>query len=167
MKPSVSKRYLVLQNEVCLFATMYFDQHFSSHQDGKYSFLTYAQVGDQVDHARGALAKLGVKKGDTVAIISRNRLEWILTAYGSAGLGAVYVPMYEQQKEADWRFIIKDSGASVLVVSTVEIYEKVKSFAPGFGVRRILCCDLPSDHPDSFAAAMEIGKANPIPIQVL
>jgi long-chain acyl-CoA synthetase len=149
-----------------LFQVFYFYLSLLVQQNGKYTFMTYSELGEQVDQFRGALAKLGVKKGDMIAVISRNRLEWVLTAYGGHGLGAVNVPMYEQQKEADWRFIIKDSGASVLVVSTVEIYEKVKSFAPELGVRHILCCDLPSDHPDSFAAVFAAGKSYPTPIEV-
>jgi long-chain acyl-CoA synthetase len=50
-------------------------------------------VGAAVDEARAGLAELGVRKGDMVAVISRNRLEWVQTAYGGYGLGAVNVPM--------------------------------------------------------------------------
>lgn len=70
---------------------------------------------------------MGVRKGDTVAIISRNRLEWILAAYASYGLGAIIVPMYENQKESDWRYIVADSKAKVLIASTTAIYDKVRS----------------------------------------
>ena len=48
------------------------------------------------------------------------------TAYGGYGLGAVNVPMYEQQKESDWKYIVGDSGAKVLVCSTEDIYRKVQ-----------------------------------------
>jgi long-chain acyl-CoA synthetase len=94
--------------------------------DGEFHFATFAEVAEQVGHFRAALKGLGVQKGDKVAIISRNSLEWVLTAYGGYGLGAVNVPMYEQQKEADWRYIIQDSGATILVVNTEAIYDKVK-----------------------------------------
>jgi long-subunit acyl-CoA synthetase (AMP-forming) len=55
--------------------------------------MTYADVGNAVEAARAGLANLGVQKGDMVAMISRNRLEWMQTAYGGYGLGAVNVPM--------------------------------------------------------------------------
>ena len=128
-------------------------------KDGAYDFLTYEQVGQQVEAFRGALATLGVAKGDMVAVISRNRLEWVLAAYGGYGLGAVNVPMYEQQKEADWEYILNDSGAKVLIVSTLEIYDKVKGYAGKVGnVETVICCDLPEDHPSSFAAHLRAAE---------
>lgn len=96
-----------------------------SWQGGVFKFLKYSEVKQQVDQFRAALYGMGVRKGDKVAIISRNRLEWLLTAYGGYGLGAVVVPMYEQQKESDWAYIIKDSQAKILVVSIEPIYDKV------------------------------------------
>ncbi len=90
--------------------------------------MTYADVKTQVGHFRSALHSMGVKKGDSVAIISRNRLEWMLTSYAAYGLGAIIVPMYEQQKDSDWQYIISDAKAKVLVVSTNAIYDKVGIF---------------------------------------
>ncbi len=96
-------------------------------QDGAYKYQTYAEVREKISHFRSALHGMGVRKGDTVAIISRNRLEWILAAYASYGLGAIIVPMYENQKESDWRYIVADSKAKVLIASTTAIYDKVRS----------------------------------------
>lgn len=59
------------------------------------------------------LVCLGVQRGDRVAIISRNRYEWVLTAYAGYGIEAINVPMYEQQKKADWQYIVEDSDAKV------------------------------------------------------
>jgi len=61
--------------------------------DGEFKFLSYAEVAEKVGHFRAALAGMEIKKGDKVAIISRNSLEWVITAYGGYGLGAVNVPM--------------------------------------------------------------------------
>ena len=55
------------------------------------------EFGQQVDSFRGGLASLGVTKGDRVALISNNRVEWAVTAYATYGLGACIVPMYEKQ----------------------------------------------------------------------
>ena len=128
-------------------------------KDGVYNYHTYADVGRQVTAFRGSLARMGVGKGDKVAIISRNRFEWVLTAYAGYGLGAVNVPMYEQQKESDWRYILEDSGAKVLIASTQEIYDKVKGYAGTHGqVETVLCCDLPDDHSSSFAHHLQVGE---------
>jgi len=132
-------------------------------KDGVFSFLKYSEVKEQVDTFRHALKHvLGVKRGDAVAVISRNRIEWVLAAYGGYGLGAVNVPMYEQQKSADWEYIVQDSKAKVLIVSTVPIFEKVSELHAqgklGTTVQQIVCCDLDESHPQSFAHVMEQGK---------
>lgn len=112
---------------------------------------------------RGALVNMGIGKDDKVAIISRNRLEWIVSAYAGYALGAVHVPMYEQQQKKDWTFICEDSEARVLIASTVDIYEQVKGFVGKVGkIERVLCCDLPADHPDSFAYHQRQGKGTDV-----
>ena len=60
---------------------------------------TFAEFGADVDHFRAALAaRAGVSGGDKVACISANRAEWAVGCYAAMGLGAAYVPMYEQQR---------------------------------------------------------------------
>lgn len=60
-------------------------------------WLTYKEFGKKVDRCRAALAAKGVVRGDAVAIISNNREEWAVCAYATYSLGAVFVPMYEEQ----------------------------------------------------------------------
>ncbi len=47
-----------------------------------YAWLSYSEFGARVEAAKGALmTQLGVQKGETVAVISRNRTEWAVAAY--------------------------------------------------------------------------------------
>lgn len=62
-----------------------------------FEWLTYKDFGKQVDRCRAALASKGIGRGDAVAVISTNREEWAVCAYATYSLGAVYVPMYEEQ----------------------------------------------------------------------
>lgn len=136
-------------------------------KDGEFSYKTYNETRADTARVRAGLHSLcGIGKGDHVAIISRNRYEWVLTAYAGYGLGAVNVPMYEQQKPSDWEYIIEDSDAKVLVVATQEIYEKTKGFVGTLGhLKHIYCCDLPAEHPDSFLQLMALSEdAAPPPI---
>src|SRR5690349_16464095 len=89
---------------------------FGTKSGAEWVFTTFAQVRKLVDDLRGGMASLGVGKGDRVAIISDNRIEWAIAAYATYGLGAAYVPMYESQLDKDWEYIIRDSGAKVLFV---------------------------------------------------
>ncbi|MBW2256839.1 MAG: AMP-binding protein, partial [Deltaproteobacteria bacterium] len=60
-----------------------------------YDWVTYREVGQRVDNLRAGLVQLGVGRGDTVAFISNNSVEWAVACYATYGLGARFVPMYE------------------------------------------------------------------------
>jgi len=82
----------------------------------QWSVLSWAELGEQVRALGAGFLALGVGKGDTVALLSRTRIEWSLVDYAAASIGAVLVPLYHSNTPAQWRYIIEDSGASVLVV---------------------------------------------------
>jgi long-chain acyl-CoA synthetase len=87
---------------------------FGTKDGGIWDWLTYGDLKRRVDAMRGGLAGLGVGKGDRVAIIADNCVEWAVIAYATYGLGAVLVPMYETQTEKEWAFVLADSGAKVV-----------------------------------------------------
>jgi long-chain acyl-CoA synthetase len=98
---------------------------FGTKTNGNWVWTTYAEFKEQVDKARSGLAGLGVSRGDKVAVIADNRVEWAVTAYACFGLGASMVPMYEAQHEKDWEFIIRDCEARVVIAATKTIEDKV------------------------------------------
>ncbi len=95
---------------------------------GDYDWITYGQFGKRVTNLRGGLASIGVKKDDFVGVISTNRVEWAVSAYATYGRAARFVPMYEQELSAIWKYIINDATIKVLIVSNSDIYEQVKDF---------------------------------------
>ena len=100
----------------------------TKNNQGEYEWVTYREIGRRVDNLRGGLASLGVKPGDAVGIICNNSVDWAVGHYAVAGLGAVYVPMYEAELTHVWEYIIKDSAAKVVLVSKPEIYQKINDF---------------------------------------
>jgi long-subunit acyl-CoA synthetase (AMP-forming) len=56
--------------------------------------LTWAQYAVAVERAAGALAGLGVGRGDRVALLSRNRPELAIADLGALHLGAATVALY-------------------------------------------------------------------------
>jgi long-chain acyl-CoA synthetase len=101
---------------------------FGTKTGGTWRFSTYAEFGRDVNKLRGALASLGVKTGDRVAIISNNRVEWAVAAYATYTLGGAFVPMYEAQLEKEWEFILGDCEAKILFSATRAIFDKTKTF---------------------------------------
>jgi long-chain acyl-CoA synthetase len=115
----------ILSFSVATFASR---EVFGTKKDGVWRYSTYAEFGQDVDRLRGGLASIGVGKGDRVAIVSNNRVEWVVAAYATYTLGASFVPMYESQLAEEWEFIVKDCDAKVLIVATKAIFEKTRGF---------------------------------------
>ncbi len=71
------------------------------------------------------LADLGVERGDHVALLSENRYEWPVADLAALGLGAVLVPIYPTLTAAQCHFVLENSEAKVVIVSTPGQLEKV------------------------------------------
>jgi long-chain acyl-CoA synthetase len=95
---------------------------------------------DVVGLAR-ALASWGIGKGDRVAILSENRPEWTITDFAALSLGAVTVPIYSTQTAEQTAFILNDSGARVIAVSTRSQLDKVLSIQKQTPLERVLVMD--------------------------
>ncbi|MEM1207451.1 MAG: long-chain fatty acid--CoA ligase [Acidobacteriota bacterium] len=137
---------------------------FGTKRDGKWDWVTYAEFGRRVDEFRGGLADLGVGRGDTVAIISGNRVEWAIAAYATYGLGARFCPMYETQLAKDWQYIVQDSGAKVLLGSTYKVYEQTRDWHSEIdSLEHVFCMALPEEDDASFRSLERRGRENPTP----
>jgi len=88
-----------------------------------------------------ALALWGVGKGDRVAILSENRPEWMITDFAALSLGAVTVPIYSTQTAEQTSFILNDSGARAIAVSSEAQLEKVLTIQQHTPVERVLVMD--------------------------
>src|SRR5467141_1499413 len=87
------------------------------------------------------LESWGVRKGDRIAILSENRPEWTITDFAVLALGAVTVPIYATQTAEQTAFILNNSGARVIAVSTKNQLEKVLAIQQQTPVERILVMD--------------------------
>jgi long-chain acyl-CoA synthetase len=76
---------------------------------------SHAEVADRAARIAGGLQKLGVKQGDSVCILMRNDIAFIEAAYAAMRLGAYAVPINWHFKPEEINYVLKDSGASVLV----------------------------------------------------
>jgi long-chain acyl-CoA synthetase len=95
---------------------------------GAWSFGSYGDFGLEVARARAGLQALGIGPGDRVALISNNSVAWAAMAYAALGRGASIVPMYEQQQPKEWAFILKDSGAKLVLVARQALVDTLAPF---------------------------------------
>jgi long-chain acyl-CoA synthetase len=143
---------------------------FGTKKDGRWTWTTYAEFGSMVDRFRAGLSSLGVQRGDNVAIIANNRVEWAVAAYACYGLGAAFVPMYEAQHPKEWEFIVRDCEAKALLVADEVILAKARVFAPTVpSLRSIVVIDgrtnggghAPQDGVSSYESLLRTGSAVP------
>src|SRR4051795_5544065 len=91
--------------------------------------LTYAALADRTARYAGALRRLGVGPGDRVAYLGVNAVEVFETFFATWLLGAIAVPLNYRLSGAEIRYMLDDSGASVLVHSA-DANDLVSAAAP-------------------------------------
>ncbi|MEH6639205.1 MAG: AMP-binding protein [Porticoccaceae bacterium] len=77
---------------------------------------TYKQLDDLSSNLAACLNAEGVGKGDRLAILFRNCIEYVVTDLAILKLGAVKVPLNEMLSASDVAYMIAHSGAKALVV---------------------------------------------------
>src|SRR5688572_12729007 len=78
---------------------------------------TYGQLADRVARFAGALRALGVRRDERVLICLLDSIDWPTAFLGALKAGVVAVPVNTLMTEDDYRFMLADSRARVLVVS--------------------------------------------------
>jgi len=77
--------------------------------------VTYRDLDRLVGHAAAGLAARGVGRGDRVAIVLGNSVEFVVVLFAVARLGAVSVPLSIRHQEAENRHVLLDCGAKLVV----------------------------------------------------
>jgi fatty-acyl-CoA synthase len=81
--------------------------------------LTYAAFADRIaETARALKSRLGVGRGDRVAILAANHPDYLVLLYACARLGALLVPMNWRLAVPEQVFILTDASVKVLVVES-------------------------------------------------
>jgi|Marorgknorr_s2lv_3_1036020.scaffolds.fasta_scaffold09048_4 benzoate-CoA ligase family protein len=80
--------------------------------------LTFAEVAHEVDRVGNALRGLGVRHGDTVAILSLDTAEWAISFFACLKIGAVAVGMNTLLTPKELAYILRDARSRVFLVHT-------------------------------------------------
>src|SRR5699024_1494203 len=94
--------------------------------------LSYRAFNERVDEVARGLLAIGIKKGDHVAIWSDNKLEWVLSQFATAKIGAVLVTVNTNYQAFELEYLLKQSDAMTLIMaksykgtSYLDILEKI------------------------------------------
>jgi long-chain acyl-CoA synthetase len=77
--------------------------------------ITWGELRERVDALAGGLAKLGVGRGDSVALMLSNRPEFHLCDLAAMMLGATPFSIYNTYTPEQIRYVVADAGAKVLI----------------------------------------------------
>jgi fatty-acyl-CoA synthase len=106
---------------------------------------TYGQLWDATTRAAKGLLAMGVGKGDRVGIWSPNRWEWVVVQYATARIGAILVNVNPAYKTAELEYVLKQSGASLLLLARgfrqsdyVAMVDEVSGRCPALRARLVL-----------------------------
>lgn len=111
-------------------------------RNGRYQDIALSEVKAAVIQMAAGLQMLGVKAGDSVALISENRPEWLYSDYALALIGAVNIPVYPTLTPPLIEFILKDCGATVALVSSGAQYEKLRAIRANLpALKSVICFD--------------------------
>jgi long-subunit acyl-CoA synthetase (AMP-forming) len=93
---------------------------------------TWSELRDRVARIAGGLQKLGVGKGDTVAMMMNNRPEFVACDLAIVSLGGVPFSIYQTSSPEQIQYVVSDAGAKVAIVETMflEVFEKAREDLP-------------------------------------
>jgi long-chain acyl-CoA synthetase len=87
-------------------------------KNNKYIGSTFKEIQDKVYQFGAGLIKLGVQKGDRIALLSEGRNDWVICELGIFYAGAVNVPLSVKLTEpSELKFRLDHSGAKYIIVS--------------------------------------------------
>lgn len=76
---------------------------------------TYAELDARIDQVVNALSALGLRKGDRIAVLLRNCVEWAEILLGCARSGVICVPVNARFMDAEVAHVVAHSGASAVI----------------------------------------------------
>jgi long-chain acyl-CoA synthetase len=87
-------------------------------RDKKWHDLSGAQLNQRVRNVALGLHQLGIREGDRVALLAESSPEWSITDYAILSNAAINVPIYPTQSVDQVEYIIRNSGARILFISS-------------------------------------------------
>ncbi len=87
---------------------------------------TYAQLWEEARRYAAVLADRGIGPDDKVALLLPNTAHFPRAYYGTLALGAVVVPVHALLRAEEIEYVLRDSGASVLVCAAALLGEGAK-----------------------------------------
>jgi long-chain acyl-CoA synthetase len=108
--------------------------------------VTYRELDEQSDQMAAALADMGVKKGDRVAILMANCPQFLIAYFGILKVGGTVVACNPLYAPPELEHQLNDCGAEVMIAMS-RFYPVIKAVQPQTRVRRVIVTNIKEHFP--------------------
>lgn len=122
--------------------------------------LTFHGLQASAQGIAALLAGAGVNRGDRIALLAENCLEFLPVYFGIVGLGAIAVPLNLRCAQAELEHMIRDSGSQVLF-HTAALAETANRIAAALGGLHLVAMDETLLHRTAEAAVTTVTEDDP------
>jgi long-chain acyl-CoA synthetase len=117
------------------------ERHVMFKRGSQWQVISSRQLYGYVATLARALKQWGIHKGDRVAILGENRPEWMIADFACVNSGIVDVPIYATLTAEQTLYLLQNSRARVVFVSTLEQLRKVQSIKAQTSLEKIVVMD--------------------------
>jgi long-subunit acyl-CoA synthetase (AMP-forming) len=121
--------------------------------------ITWGELRERVDALAGGLAKLGVGRGDTVALMLSNRPEFHLCDLAAMMLGATPFSIYNTYSPEQIRYLLTDAEAKVLICEQQYLPQVLQAREGVPGLEHVIVID--GEAPQGTLPLTEVEGSNP------
>jgi long-chain acyl-CoA synthetase len=118
---------------------------------------SYKSISDAAWRFANGLRRLGVKKGDRVALVLPNSPQFVIAFYGALRAGAVIVPCNPRYTAPELQHQLADSGATV-VVALSRLYPVVKAARSNTAVEHVIVTNIKEEMPPVLRLLFTLAK---------
>lgn len=103
---------------------------------------TWKQIELEVSRWRYALNRTGLERGDRVALMLRNCVEWVLFEQAALSLGLVVVPIYKDDTAGNAAYILANSESRLLLIGKSQQWQEIAGYRNLFpGLSTVIAMD--------------------------
>jgi acyl-CoA synthetase (AMP-forming)/AMP-acid ligase II len=113
--------------------------------------LTWKALEERVARVAGGLSLRKIGRGDRVALLLGNRIEFVVTLFAAARLGAIAVPLNVREQRPELAYVLQHCGASLVVCET-ELAERLPELPHRIAVK-------------DFSVLLEDASSEPVAVQ--
>src|SRR5664280_2203399 len=103
--------------------------------------ITWGELRERVDALAGGLAKLGVKRGETVALMLSNRPEFHLCDLAAMMLGATPFSIYNTYSPEQISYLLSDADAKTVICEQQYLAQVLEAKAAAPAVQNVIVVD--------------------------